>query len=174
MEAGIAAENADPYPRPPVPVSDLREIRERVENWQAQVSPSPFPQVHNEDVALNRSTHLLDVKRSSQLDYPIVKQRRSDVAKAMKRKDSPSCKDRSTSRFFRGVPDRKSRDTDGVNRDTGAVTTRPSEPCGSNVGDTLYSRAGALGEHPDTAPKSSPISESTAGQQNIQQVSEVR
>jgi hypothetical protein len=91
----------------------------------------------------------------------------------MKRKDSPSCKDHSTSRFFRGVADSKFRDTDGVNRDTEAVTTRPSEPHGSNVGRTLHSR-GALGEHPDTAPKSSPISETAAGQQNIQQVSEVR
>jgi hypothetical protein len=173
LEAGIAAENADPYPRPPVPVFDLREIRERVENWQTHVLPSPFPQVHSEDVELNRSTHLRDAKQSSQLNYPIVKQRRSDVAKAMKRKDDPSSKDHSTSRFFRGVADPKFRDTDGVNR-TEAVTTGPSEPCGSNVGRTLYSRAGTLGEHPDTAPKSSPISETTAGQQNIKQVSEVR
>lgn len=172
LEAGITAENADPYPRPPVPVSDLREIRERVENWQAKVLSSPFPQVHSE---LSRSTHVGDAKQSSPLNFPIVKQRRGDVAKAMKRKDSPSCKDH-TSRFFRGVADPKFPDADGVNRDTEAVvmTTRPSEPCGSNVGHTLHSRAEALGEHSDTAPKSSPVQETAAGQQNIQQVSEVR
>jgi hypothetical protein len=123
---------------------------------------------------VNQSTHVGDAKQSTPLNFPIVKPRRSDVAKAMKRKDSPSCKDHSTSRFFRGVADPKFRDTDGVERDTEAVTTRPSEPCGSNVGRTLHSRAGALGHHPDTAPNSSPISETAAGQQNIQQVSEVQ
>jgi hypothetical protein len=174
LEAGIVAENADPYPRPPVPVFDLREICERVENWQASVLSSPFPRVHSEVFELNRSTHVGDAKRSSQLASPITKQRRGDVAKAMKRKDSPSCKDHSTSRFFRGAAVPKFGDTDDVDRDTEAVTTRPSEPHGSNVGRTLHSQAGALGEHPDTAPKSSPISETTAGQQNIQQVSEVR
>lgn len=94
----------------------------------------------------------------------------------MKRKDSPSCKDHTTSRFFRGVADPKFPDVDGVNRDTEAVvmTTRPSEPCGSNVGNTLHSRAEALGEHSDTASKGSPIQEMAADQQNIQQVSEVR
>jgi hypothetical protein len=136
--------------------------------------PSPRPQVHSEDFGLNLSTHLGDGKQPSQLNFPIVKQRRSDVVKAMKRKDSPSCKNHSTSRFFRGIADPKFSDTDGVNRDTEAVTTRPSEPCGSNVGRALYSRAGDLGEHPDTAQKSSPISETAAGKQNIQEVSEVR
>ena len=92
----------------------------------------------------------------------------------MKRKDSPSCKDQSTSRFFRGIPDPKFRDTVGVGRDTEAVITRPSEPCVSNVERALHSRAGALGDQPDATPKSSPISETAAGQQNIQQVSEVR
>jgi hypothetical protein len=166
LEAGTAAENADPYPRPPVPVFDLREIRERVENWQAHVLPSPFSQVHSEDFELNRSTHLGDAKQLSQLNFPIVKQRNSDVAKAMKRKDNPSCQDHSTSRFFRGVADPKVREANGVNRDTEAVTTRPSEPCGSNVGRPLHSEAGALSEHPDIA--------TASGQQNIQQVSEVR
>jgi hypothetical protein len=123
---------------------------------------------------VNQSTHVEDAKQSSPLNFLIAKQRRSDVAKAMKRKDSPSCKDHSTSRFFRGVADPKFRDTDGVNRDTEAVTTIPSEPCGSNVGPMLHSRAGAPGDHPDTAQKSPPISETAAGQQNIQQVSEVR
>ena len=170
MEAGIAAESADPYPRPPVPVFDLREIRERVENWQARVLTSPFPQVHGEDVELNQSALLGDAKQSNQLNFPIVKQRGSDVAKAMKSKDS---KGHSTSRFFRGVADPKFHDTDGVNRDTEheGVTTRPSDPCGSNVGRTLHSRAGALGEHPDSA---QPISETAASRQNIQEVPEVR
>ena len=174
LEAGIAAEDADPYPRPPVPVFDLRGIRERVENWQANVLPSPLPQVRSDGFELNRSTHVGDAKQLSPLDFPIVKQRRSEVAKSMKRKDSPSCKDHSTSRFFRGVADPKFRDTDGISRDTEAVNTRPSEPCGSNVGSMLHSRAGALGEHLDTAPKSSPIPEAEIDQQNIQQVSEVR
>jgi hypothetical protein len=120
---------------------------------------------------VNQSTRVGDAKQSSSLNFPLVKQRRSDVAKAMKRKDNPSCKDHSTSRFFRGVADSKFRDTDGVNHDTEAVTTRPS---GLNVGRTLHSRAGALGDHPDTTPKSPPIPETAAGQQNIQQVSEVR
>jgi len=176
MEAGIAAENADPYPRPPVPVFDLREVCERVENWQADVLSSPFPQVHSEDFELNQatqcSTHVGDAKQSPH-KFSIVKQRRSNVAKVMKRKDSPSYKDHSTSRFFRGVTDPKFRGTDGVNRVIEAVATRPSEPCGSNVGHTLHPRAGALGEHPDTASNSSPISETAAGQQIIQHVSEV-
>ena len=116
---------------------------------------------------MNQSTRVGDARQSSPLNFPIVKQRRSDVAKAMKRKDSPSCKDQSTSRFFRGTPDPKFRDTE-------AVITRPSEPCVSNVGRALHSRAGALGDQPDATPKSSPISETAAGQQNIQQVSEVR
>ena len=123
---------------------------------------------------MNQSTHVGDAKQSSPLNFPISKQRRSDVAKALKRKDSPSCKDHSTSRFFRGAADPKFRDTDGVNRDTEAVTTIPSEPCGSKVGHMMHSRAGALGDRPDTAPKSPPIPETAAGQQNIQQVSEVR
>jgi hypothetical protein len=173
LEAGIATENADPYPRPPVPVFDVREIRERVENWQAHMLPSPPPQVHREDFELNRSTHFGDTKQPSQLNFPIVKQRRSFVAKAMKRKDSPSCKNHSTSRFFRGTADPKLSDADGVNRDTEAVTTRRSEPCGSNVERALCSRVGDC-EHPDTAPKGSPSSETAADQQNIQQVSEVR
>ena len=82
----------------------------------------------------------------------------------MERKGSPSCKEHSTSRFFRGVADPKFLDTDR-DRDTETVTARPSKLCGSNV---------VLGKHPDNAPKSSPISETAAGQQNIQQVSEVR
>jgi hypothetical protein len=105
---------------------------------------------------LNQSTHVNHAKQLSPLDFPIVKQRRSDVAKAMKRKDSASCKDHSTSRFFPGVTVPKFCD---------------AEPCGSNVGP-MYSRVGALGEHPDATPKSSLVPETVAGQKNIQQVSE--
>jgi hypothetical protein len=82
----------------------------------------------------------------------------------MKRKDNASRKDRSTSRYFRGVA------VPGVNRDTEGVTTSPSEPRGSSVG---HSRAGALGEDLDTARRGLPTSDIAAGQQDIQQVSEV-
>jgi hypothetical protein len=92
----------------------------------------------------------------------------------MKRKDSPSCKDSSTSRYFRGVADPELPGTDGVNRDAEVVITRPFERCGSNVDPISHSQPKALGEHLDNAPKGSPISDTAAGQQYIQQVSEVR
>ncbi len=92
----------------------------------------------------------------------------------MKRKDGPSCKDHSTSRYFRGVADPELSGTDGVNRDAEVVITRPFEPCGSNVDRISHSQLKALSEHPDIARKGSPISDTAAGQQYIQQVSEVR
>ncbi len=117
---------------------------------------------------MNRST---DVGHTKQ--FPIVKQRRSDVAKAMKCKDSSSRKDHSTSRYFCGVADPMFPDTDAINRVAGAVTTRPSQLCDSNVRRTSHSPE-APGEHPNTARKSSLISDKASGQQNIQQVSEVQ
>lgn len=167
LEVGIAVEGADPCPRPPVVVFDLREIRERVEDWQANVLSTPSRQ----DSALNQSTHVGE--QPSPLNFPTVKQRRSDVSKAMKRKASPSRKDHSTSRYFRGVADSKFPDSDGVNRDTEGVAN-VFEPRGPNVEPTSHSRAGALGEDPDTTQRGLPTSDAVAGQQNIQQVSEVR
>jgi hypothetical protein len=145
----MAAESADPYPRPPVPIFDPREIRERVENWQANVVSAP--QVHRLDSELYQSTHVGDAKQLSPLNFPIVKQRRRDVSKSMKRKGSPSRKDHSTSRYFRGVTDPKFADSHAVN-----------------------SPAEALGEDADTARRGLPTSDTAASPKNIQQVSEVR
>jgi hypothetical protein len=167
LKVGIAAKNADPYPRPPPPVFDLREIRERVEGWQASVLSAPSPR---QDSELIRSTHAGDGKQPSPLNFPMVKQRRSNVSRAMKRKASPSRKDHSTSRYFRGVADSKFPDPDGVNE---GVTTSLFEPRGSNVEPTSHSRAEVLGEDTDTTRRGLPPSDTAAGQQNIQQVSEV-
>ena len=174
LEAGMAVESADPYPRPPVPVFDLHEIRERVENWQADVLSAPLSQVHRQDPELNRSTHVGDAKQTSPLNFPIVKQRRGDVSNSMKRKDGPSRKDHSKSRYFRGVADPNFPDSNGINRDTEGVTTSHSEPRGSNLGPTSHSRAEALGGHPDVARRDLSTFDTVGDQQNIQQVSEVR
>ena len=170
LKVGIAAKSADPYPRPLPPVSDLREIRERVEGWQASVLSAPSPR---QDSELIRSTHAGDGKQPPPHNLPMVKQRRSNVSKAMKRKASSSRKDHSTSRYFRGVADSKFPDPDGVNRGTEGVTTSLFEPRGPNVESMSHSRAEVLGDDPDTTRRGLPPPDTAAGQQNIQQVSEV-
>lgn len=121
---------------------------------------------------MNQSTHVGE--QPSPLNFPTVKQRRSDVSIAMKRKASLSRKDRSTSRYFRGGADSKFPDPDGVNRDTEGVATSVFEPRGPNVEPTSRSEAGVLGEDPDSTQRGLPTPDAAAGQQNIQQVSEVR
>ena len=167
-----AAESADPYPRPPDPVSDFREIRERVENWKVNVLSTPLSQADSQDTELNQPVPVGDVRQPSPLDFRTVKQRRSDVVKTMKRKNSPSRKGHSTSRYFRAVTAPKS--PDAANRGTG-VTKSLSQPQGLNADSMLrYSPAEALDEDSIIARRPSHISVTAAGRGNIQQVSEVR
>ena len=156
-----AAESADPYPRPPDPVFDFREIRERVENWKVNVLSAPLSQAE-----LNQPVPVGDVMQPSQLDFPTVKQRRGDVVKTTKRKNSPSRKGHSTSRsrYFRAVTAPKSPDAANL-----------SQPQGLNVDSMLhYSPAEALDEDSIIAQRPSHITVTAAGRGNIQQVSEVR
>jgi hypothetical protein len=165
-----AAESADPYPRPPDPVLDFREIRERVENWKVNVLSAPLSQTDSKVTELNQPVPVGDVRQPSQLDFPTVKQRRSDVVKTMKRKNSPR-KGHSTSRYFRAVTAPKS--PDAANR--GDIATSLSQPQGLNVDSMLhYSPAEALDEDSIIARRPSHITVTAAGRGNIQQVSEVR
>ncbi|KAH9053745.1 hypothetical protein EDB87DRAFT_1835131 [Lactarius vividus] len=143
----------NPYPRPPVPTFDLGEIRERVENWQANVASVPLSQPDPDPL---HSTE--DAERLSPLNIPTVKRRKSDVARAMKRKRKASPhRDYTTSRYFRGdgPADRNSHhEAQAVNRDAECVTPAPrSVPPGSNAELTPHSRA----ESPENARKLSPI-----------------
>ncbi|KAI0255178.1 hypothetical protein BJV78DRAFT_750108 [Lactifluus subvellereus] len=79
---GVPHEGADPYPRPPIPVSDPREIRDRVEKWQANPA------------------HVEDGERPSPLNFPTVKRRRSDVVKAMKHPKLPERANRNDESMF--------------------------------------------------------------------------
>ncbi|KAH8978502.1 hypothetical protein EDB86DRAFT_2992999 [Lactarius hatsudake] len=142
----------NPYPRPPVPTFDLGEIRERVENWQANVVSAPLSQADPDPL---HSTE--DAERLSPLKFPIVKRRKSDVAKAMKRKRKASPhRDYTTSHYFRGdgLADRMSHhEAQAVNRDAECVTPASrSVPPGSNAELTPHSRA----ESPEIVRKLSP------------------
>ncbi|KAH9032890.1 hypothetical protein EDB85DRAFT_1165433 [Lactarius pseudohatsudake] len=142
----------NPYPRPPVPTFDLGEIRERVENWQANVAPAPLSQADPDPL---HSTE--DAERLSPLNFPIVKRRKSDVARAMKRKRKASPhRNYTTSRYFRGdgLADRMSHhEPQAANRDAECVTPAPrSVPPGSNAELTPHSRA----ESPEVVRELSP------------------
>jgi len=167
----MTAKIADPYPRNPDPIFDSREVHERVESWKANLLSAPLSQADSQDAELNQPIHLGDVRQPSQLDFPTVKQRRCDIAKTTKHKNSPSRKDRSTSRYFRAVAAPKS--PDAANCDTEAVTSSVSKPQGSNVDPMRHSQAEPLDEDLMIAqsPSSTPVR--AAGPENIQQVSEV-
>lgn len=170
LEVGMTAESADPYPRPPDPVFDFREIRERVENWKANVLSDPLSQADSQGTELNQPIPTGGVRQPSQLDFPTVEQRRRDVIKTMKRKNSPSRKGHSTSRYFRAVAAPKS--PDAANRGTDMTTTL-SQPQGLNVDSMLHSPAEALDEDSIVARRPSRTTLTAAGRGNIQQVSEV-
>jgi hypothetical protein len=168
--SGTAAENADPYPRPPDPMFDFREIRERVENWKANVLSAPLSQADTQDAELNQLILIGNVKQPSQLDFPAVKPRRSDVAKALKRKNSRSRKGQATSRYFRTAAAPKL--PDAANHDTEGVTRTISQPRGSNVDPTPCAQREAFEENLVAERPSSPLA-IAAGRESIQQVSEV-
>jgi hypothetical protein len=171
LEAGTAAESADPYPRP-YPIIDVREIRERVENWQANVLSTPLSQPDAQSAELNQLIHIGNVRQLSQLDFPTVKQRRSDVAKTTKRKNSPSRKDQATSRYFRAAAAPKP--PDAANHDTEGMTTSISQPRGTNVGSAPRSQHEAFDNNLVIAQRPSPTPVPEVGRERIQQVSEVR
>ena len=170
LEPGTAAESAGPYPRPS-PITDLREIRERVENWKANVLSTPLSQADTQDAELNQ-LHIGNVRQPSQLDFPTVTQRRSDVAKTKKRKNSPSRKDQATSRYFRAVSAPKS--PDAANHDTEGMTTSISQPRGTNVDPAPRSQHEAFNKNLVIAQRPSPTPVPAIGRESIQQVSEVR
>ena len=116
---------ANPYPRPPVPIFDMDEIRERIGNWQANVALAPpFSQADSQQ---QERDHLQNSLPSSPLNFPIVKRRKSHVAKAMRKGSSSSEKDYITSRYFRGhgLADRMSQAQAAANRDADGVTPPP-------------------------------------------------
>jgi hypothetical protein len=169
LVVGTVVESADPYPRPPDPIIDFREIHERVESWKANISSTPLSQTDTQDAELDQSI-MGNIRQPSQLDFPTVKQRRGDVAKAMKRKNSSSSrKDQATSRYF---PAPKS--LDAVNHDIGGMTTNVSQPRGSNVHSAPRSQHEASDENLVIRPRPSPTRPIAAGRESIQQVSEVR
>ncbi|KAI0294665.1 hypothetical protein B0F90DRAFT_1274747 [Multifurca ochricompacta] len=146
--------DADPYPRPPVPVLDLRETRERVENWQANVLSAPLSQVDSGDPEQkNQSVPVEDDRRSPPLKFPTVKRRKDNVVKVMKHPNLP----------------------ENLKCDAQGAIRVASPPRGSNVELTPRSRKVALGMVPKIARTPSPPTPNTASiPENIHQVSEVR
>ncbi|KAI0261794.1 hypothetical protein BC834DRAFT_894864 [Gloeopeniophorella convolvens] len=147
-EARLDAGTEGPYPRPPIPVSDLEEVRERIEVWQANVFSAPVSQADSQDSELDQPVGVDDFKRPSPLNFPVVKRPRIDVENAKKGRPVPSSRLHSTSRYFRnannldapedlvenndspapGGSDAKtsSRQPTGVADDSSAVKRRPS------------------------------------------------
>src|SRR6266702_1442368 len=181
LQAGVVDDprrEVNPYPRPPVPIFDLGEIRERVENWQAKVVSAPLSQADNQDPDPLHSTE--DAEQQSPLNFPTVKQRKSDVARAMKRKRKASSdRDYTTSRYFRGdgLADRMSHEAQAVNCDAECVTPAPrSVPPGSNAELTPHSRSESPDEVPEIVHRLSPTPAAitTPVPESIHQIAEVR
>lgn len=164
------AESTDPYPRPSI--VDVREIRERVEDWQANVLSTPLSQAGSQNAELNQPIHIGNVRQPSQLDFPTVKQRRSDVAKTTRLKNSPSRKDHATSRYFRAVAAPKS--PGAANDDTEGMTTSVSKLRGTNVNLAPRSQHEAFDKDLVIARRPSPTPVPAVSREGIQQVSEVR
>lgn len=164
----------NPYPRPPVPIFDLGEIRERVENWKATVVSAPLSQLESQDHASSQLRHSAE-EQLSPLNFPTVKRRKADIAKAMKRKRKASSdRDYTTSRYFRGdgLADRMSLEAQAVNRDAEYVTPAPrSVARRSNAELTPHSRAESPVEdlEPITMRRLSPT---PAAPENIHQIAE--
>jgi hypothetical protein len=168
--ADVPQPEINPYPRPPVPIFDLGEIRERIENWKATVVSTPLSQADSQDHGSNHPRHSAE---DAALNFPIVKRRKSDVAKAMKRKrKAPLDKDYTTSRYFRGdgLADRMSPEAQAVNPDAECVTPAPrSVARRSNAELTPHSRAESQHDvHRLSPTPAAPVPE------NIQQIAEVR
>jgi hypothetical protein len=179
LQAGVVdgpQPKVNPYPRPPVPIFDLGEIRERVENWKATVVSAPLSQLESQDHASSQLRHSAE-EQLSPLNFPTVKRRKADIAKAMKRKRKASSdRDYTTSRYFRGdgLADRMSLEAQAVNRDAEYVTPAPrSVARRSNAELTPHSRAESPVEdlEPITMRRLSPT---PAAPENIHQIAEVR
>ena len=170
----------NPYPRPPVPIFDLGEIRERVENWKAHVVFAPLSQLDSQDPSNHLRHSAEDAERLSPLDFPTVKRRKSDVAKAMKRKRKASSdRDYTTSRYFRGdgLADRMSLEAQAVNGDAECVTPAPrSVARRSNAELSPHSRAGSPDEDRRTTRRLSPTPACITAPvpESIHQIAEVR
>jgi hypothetical protein len=132
LGVGLVAESTDPHPRPSDPGLETLEVRERVENWQASILTT-LSQPDNQESEPNQLIHIGNAKQQSLPNFPVAKQRKRGVTKAVKHKNKLPYKYQSTSRYFRDVADPKFLNGDGVNRDTEGVITSPSEPHGSNV-----------------------------------------
>ena len=184
LQAGVVdapQPEINPYPRPPVPIFDLGQIRERVENWKANVAP--LSQLDNQDPSSSYPQHNTeDAVRLSPLNSPTVKRKKSDVAKAMKRKRKASSdRDYTTSRYFRGdgLADRMSPEAQAVNRNAECVTpvSRYVARCRSNAELTPHSHAKSPDEEdPETLHRDSPTPAVITAPipENIHQVAEVR
>ena len=176
LQAGVVdGSQVNPYPRPPVPIFDLGEIRERIENWKANLVSAPLSQPESQVPDPSQPRQSAE-DQLSPLNFPTVKRRKSDhVAKAMKRKRKASSdRDYTTSRYFRGdgLADRMSLEPQTVNRDAECVTPAPpSVARRSNAELTPHSRAESTDEDPETntmrkLPPTAP--------ENIHQIAEVR
>ena len=182
MQAGVTDNpqpEINPYPRPPVPIFDLGEIRERVENWKATVVSAPLSQADSQSPHSNQPRQSAeDVEQLSPLNFPIVKRRKSDVAKAMKRKRKTSSdRDYITSRYFRGdgPADRMSPQAQAVNRDAECVTPAPRSVARcSNAELTPHSRSESQGHDPELVHRLSPTPAPITAPENIHQIAEVR
>jgi hypothetical protein len=182
LQAGVVdapQPEVNPYPRPPVPIFDLGQIRERVENWKANVAP--LSQLDNQDPSSSYPQHSAeDAVRLSPLNFPTVKRRKSDVAKAMKRKRKASSdKDYTTSRYFRdnGLADRMSLEAQAVNRNAECVTP-VSRYVARRRSNTPHSHAESPNEEdPETLHRDSPTPAAVITApipENIHQIAEVR
>lgn len=179
MQAGVVdgpQPQVNPYPRPPVPIFDLGEIRERVENWKANVVSAPLSQLasQDQDQGSSQLRHSAE-EQLSPLNFPTVKRRKGDIAKAMKpKRKTSSDRDYTTSRYFRGdgLADRMSLEAQAVNRDAECVTPAPrSVARRSNAELTPHSHA----ESPVEDPEPNRLSPTPGAiPENIHQIVEVR
>ncbi|KAF8264663.1 hypothetical protein EI94DRAFT_1737968 [Lactarius quietus] len=145
---GPRTTEVNPYPRPPVPIFDLGEIRERIENWKATVVSAPLSQKSDIAKGMKRKR-----KASSDRDY-------------------------TTSRYFRGdgLADRMSLEAQAVNRNAECVTPAPrSVARRSNAELTPQSRADSRDEDPETMHRrssSTPAVITAPVPENIHQIAE--
>lgn len=174
LQAGVVdGLQVNPYPRPPVPIFDLGEIRERIENWKANLVSAPLSQPESQVYDSSQVRHSVE-EQLSPLNFPTVKRKKSAIAKAMKRKRKASSdRDYTTSRYFRGdgLADRMSLEPQTVNRDAECVTPAPpSVARRSNAELTPHSRP----ESPKEDPERNTRRLTPTPPENIHQIAEVR